>query len=65
MTLQDKLDCIRGIIQAKTTWLEQHGQGRSKRPDHEVGHMRAEVAALHAIADDYRRSIERDQEAAA
>ncbi|GAA4108679.1 hypothetical protein ACFFTN_01280 [Aminobacter aganoensis] len=64
MTLQDKLDCLNGIIQAKTTWLEQHGQGRNKRPDHEGERMRYQVETLHAIADDYRRSIERKGAAA-
>lgn len=64
MTLQDKLDCIRGIVQAKMTWLEDHGQGRGKRPDHEVERMRTQVEALHEIADDYRRSIERKGAAA-
>lgn len=64
MTLQDKLDCINGIVQAKMTWLESFSSGRSKRPDHEIEQMRAQVEALHEIADDYRRSIERKGAAA-
>ncbi|MCA0276282.1 MAG: hypothetical protein LCH86_09775 [Proteobacteria bacterium] len=53
-----KLEVVRGIIQAKQSWLEDHSTGSRKRPDHEIEHYRHQVAVLNQIEADYRKAVD-------
>ncbi len=58
--MQDKIAALEGEIYSKRTWLEQHGKHTKKpRPDWEIDSKEVSLTWLEAIADDYRKSLER------
>lgn len=58
--MEDKIAALEGEIYSKRTWLEQHGKHAKKpRPDWEIDSKETALTWLEAIADDYRKSLER------
>jgi hypothetical protein len=58
--MQDKIAALEGEIYSKRAWLEQHGKHAKKpRPDWEITSKEAALTWLEAVADDYRKSLER------
>jgi hypothetical protein len=58
MTHQEKHDFIQGLIWSTREWLKTHG-AKSKWPEHIVQQKQDALKKLEAIADDYRRAMER------
>jgi len=58
--MEDKIAALEGEIHSKRTWLEQHGKHAKKpRPEWEIHNKENALTWLEAIADDYRKSLER------
>ena len=58
-THAEKRDFVNGLIWSKREWLGSHGGTKSKWPEHEIHRKQDELKYLEAIADDYRRAVER------
>jgi hypothetical protein len=56
---QDKHDFIQGEIWAKQQWLKTQTGPKSVWPQHIIDQKQDALRKLEAIADDYKRAIER------
>jgi hypothetical protein len=58
-TYAEKHDFIQGEIYAKRDWLAKFATGKSRWPDHIIDQKQEALRKLEAIAEDYRKAIER------
>jgi hypothetical protein len=58
-THAEKHDFVQGLIWSKREWLKSHGGPKSRWPEHEIQRKQDALKHLEAIADDYRKAVER------